>query len=59
MRIILYIDPGTGSLLFQLLLSGIVSGLIFFNKVVLFFKKFFSKSDDNFHDGIIKNDKKK
>lgn len=45
-QLILYIDPGTGSLLLQLVIGGIVTfGLFFKNS----FKKFFSifkKKDD-------------
>ena len=38
LNILLYIDPGTGSLLFQLILSGIISILIYFKKIIGFFK---------------------
>jgi len=38
LNILLYIDPGTGSLLFQLILSGIISILIYFKKIIVFLK---------------------
>jgi len=38
-----YLDPGSGSLLFQLLIGGILSGLfaikLYYKKIKLFFKK--------------------
>jgi hypothetical protein len=34
----LYIDPGTGSLLFQALLSGMLTALVFFRKIIAYFK---------------------
>ena len=43
---ILYIDPGTGSLLFQALLSGFLTILVFFKKIMAFIKlKFMPKED--------------
>ena len=35
---LLYIDPGSGSLLFQALLSGFLTILIFLKKIVTFVK---------------------
>jgi hypothetical protein len=40
---ILYIDPGSGSLLFQALLSGFFTALVFFKRIVAFLKFKFSK----------------
>lgn len=37
----LYIDPGSGSLLFQLLLSGILTIIVFFKRIAFFFRSFF------------------
>ena len=47
---ILYIDPGTGSLLFQALLSGFLTILVFFKKIMAFIKlKFMPKEDKDMH----------
>jgi len=44
---ILYIDPGTGSLLFQALLSGFLTILVFFKRIKAFIMfKFMSKDKD-------------
>ena len=40
---LLYIDPGSGSLLFQALLSGFFTALLFFKKIVAFFKYKFGR----------------
>jgi len=37
-----YIDPGSGSLLFQALLSFLLTAIIFFKRVILFIKRFFN-----------------
>ena len=43
---ILYIDPGTGSLLFQAILSGFLTVLVFFKKIMAFIKlRFMSKKN--------------
>jgi hypothetical protein len=34
----LYIDPGSGSLLFQMILSGLLTILVFFKRFMLFVK---------------------
>jgi hypothetical protein len=55
LNILLYIDPGTGSLLFQLILSGIISILFYFKKIIGFFK--IKAKDVRNKDNIIdKND---
>lgn len=41
--IFLYIDPGSGSLLFQALLSGILTLIVFFKRIVAFIKYKFGK----------------
>ena len=47
---ILYIDPGTGSLLFQALLSGFLTIVVFFKKIKAFIMlKFMSKEDKDMH----------
>lgn len=52
-----YIDPGTGSLVLQMILAGIVGGLAFFRGAIFRFLGFFKGSkpkDDAKDDG--KND---
>lgn len=45
---LLYIDPGSGSLLIQLILSGALTLLASFRKVRVFLMSFFKqKKDDN------------
>lgn len=39
----LYIDPGSGSLFFQMILSGLLTGLVFFKKITLYLKTLFSR----------------
>ena len=47
---ILYIDPGTGSLLFQALLSGFLTIVVFFKRIMAFLKlKFMPKEDKEMH----------
>ena len=44
---LLYIDPGSGSLLFQALLSGLLTVVVFFKRIVAFLKfKFGKKKPD-------------
>ena len=38
-----YIDPGSGSLLFQALLSGLLTVLVFFKRILAYFKYKFGK----------------
>lgn len=40
---LLYIDPGAGSLLLQAIIAGIVSVLVFFNKIKLYIIYIFSR----------------
>jgi hypothetical protein len=42
----LYIDPGSGSLLFQALLSGLLTVLVFFKRIVAYFKFKFGKKKE-------------
>jgi hypothetical protein len=35
---LLYIDPGSGSLLFQALLSGLLTVVVFFKRILAFIK---------------------
>ena len=42
-QFLLYIDPGSGSLLFQALLSGLLTVLVFFKRIVAYFKYKFGK----------------
>ena len=47
---ILYIDPGTGSLLFQALLSGFLTIVVFFKRIKAFIMlKFMSKEYKEMH----------
>ncbi len=48
--ILLYLDPGTGSLLFQALISGFLTILIFFKKIVAFLKLKFIRSTKSTED---------
>ena len=41
---LLYIDPGSGSLLFQALLSGFLTVVVFFKRIITFFKFTFGKN---------------
>lgn len=43
---LLYIDPGAGSLIFQALLSGLLSILFFYKKILIFIKSKFNKKDN-------------
>lgn len=46
----LYIDPGTGSLVAQIVIAGVVAGWVFFKN---FFRKlFFRKSTDSSESGV-------
>ena len=42
---LLYIDPGAGSLIFQALLSGFLSLIFFYKKILIFIKSKFNKKD--------------
>ena len=42
-NILLYIDPGSGSLIFQALLSGFLTLLVFYKRVIAYIKSFFTK----------------
>ena len=42
-QFILYIDPGSGSLLFQALLSGLLTFVLFFKNIVAYIKLLFGK----------------
>ena len=44
--ILLYIDPGSGSLIFQALLSGLLTVLVFFKRIVAYFKVRFGKNQE-------------
>jgi hypothetical protein len=43
---ILYIDPGSGSLLFQALLSGLLTVVVFFKRIVAYIKFKFGKAEE-------------
>lgn len=43
-RIILaYVDPGSGQLIWQMLVAGFVGALFYFKRIRLFFQKLFTK----------------
>jgi len=44
---ILYIDPGTGSLLFQALLSGLLTVVVFFKRIKAFIKLKFGRKEES------------
>lgn len=44
LQYLLYIDPGSGSLLFQALLSGLLTVIVFFKRIVAYLKYKFSKN---------------
>jgi hypothetical protein len=43
---LLYIDPGSGSLLFQALLSGLLTVVVFFKRIVAYIKFRFGKAKE-------------
>ncbi|MBI2258299.1 MAG: hypothetical protein HYU67_05310 [Flavobacteriia bacterium] len=42
-----YIDPGTGSLLIQMLLGAVAAVVLFYKRIVFFFLKIFNKKKLN------------
>jgi hypothetical protein len=56
---LLYIDPGSGSLLFQALLSGLLTVLVFFKRIVAFIKfKFGKHKTEDIEDNLDQIDQK-
>jgi hypothetical protein len=56
---LLYIDPGSGSLLFQALLSGLLTVVVFFKRIVGFIKlKFGKKNTEHSADSLDQIDQK-
>ncbi len=57
---LLYIDPGSGSLLFQALLSGFLTVVVFYKRIVAFIKfklgKYKAEDTVDFIDEINQND---
>ncbi|MGB0911197.1 MAG: hypothetical protein ACPGYT_12610 [Nitrospirales bacterium] len=49
-----YIDPGTGSYLFQMLMAGLLSSMfavkMFWRNIRVYFSRFFSQSDTQEHE---------
>jgi hypothetical protein len=45
LSLLAYIDPGTGSLLFQAILSGLLTIVVFYKRVILFIKQLFKKKE--------------
>jgi len=52
---LMYLDPGSGSLLFQALLSGMLTVLVFFKKIVQFVRLSFSRKKNP--DNLLVNDR--
>lgn len=48
----LYIDPGSGSLLFQALLSGLLTVIVFFKRIVAYFNYKFGKKKEEENDNL-------
>ena len=48
---LLYIDPGSGSLLFQALVSGFLTVVIFFKRIVTYIKYMFYKGRHKKEEG--------
>ena len=44
--ILLYLDPGAGSILLQVLLAGILGFLTFFKKIKMYLMSFFKNKKD-------------
>ncbi len=44
---LLYIDPGTGSLLLQLIIGGVVASTLFFKNLWIKFFSIFKKKDNS------------
>lgn len=56
---LLYIDPGSGSLLFQALLSGLLTVVVFFKRIVAFIKfKFGKHKTEDAEDNLDQIDQK-
>jgi hypothetical protein len=51
-QFLLYIDPGSGSLLFQALLSGLLTALVFYKRIVAYFKYKFGKKNTEEIDNL-------
>lgn len=54
----LYIDPGSGSLLFQALLSGLLTAAVFFKKIIAFFKFRFGRNKNQVKSENINDEKR-
>jgi hypothetical protein len=46
MSTLCYVDPGSVSLLFQALLSGLLTFVLFFKRIIAFLKSIFRKKRD-------------
>ncbi len=44
--LILYIDPGVGSLIFQALLSGLLTVVVFYKRIIAMIRQKFGKTAD-------------
>ena len=53
---LLYIDAGSASLLFQLILSGLLTSIVFLKRIILFFKFKKKNNSDEIDEIINKND---
>ncbi len=53
----LYIDPGSGSLLFQAILSGVLTAAVFFKRILAFLKLRFGRNKNQEKPESISNEK--
>jgi hypothetical protein len=42
---LLYIDPGAGSLFFQAILSGLLTFIVFYKRIIMYIKIMFKKKN--------------
>lgn len=49
--LLLYIDPGNGTLIVQIILAGITGALFYFGKLWSRIKEIFAKKEQSFKDG--------
>lgn len=47
MKLLLYIDPSSGSMLFQALIAGTLGAIMFFKQIKYKIKSFFSSSESD------------
>jgi len=45
MSFLVYVDPGSGSIIFQALLSGLLTVLVFFKRIAAYLKSLFKNKE--------------